>query len=623
MEGGSESSKDFGLSKKVETNSQKEEAPMDEKAKIIELEKIKGKTEDEEKKEDLNKIEVGVVIEETKKGDVKEIDKMKNGEGKKDDVKEINEMKNDEDNEEEVKVINEMRNDERDINKDKEETTPSGFDPDNPNIHPNKSDVNKSKEEKEKVEVIKEIKNEEVKKEDVTRNDPIDETKKEDDHTTSEGEAIRTEDEKKLEKEKGDESNEKDEKNLREVKGDESKEKDEKNLKEEKGDESEEKDEKNISDIDVKGKAVTIDQNPKFVEETNKHVEVVEGEASVSSSSSCNVVVSRLSFKEESNLFSDLKENEKKALVELRSKVEEAINGNQFFKAPENGDQKEMEKPNEEAQGNKEMPEINGEEKKEQENDKDKNLIMEAEDIKLWGVPLSQSNGGSATDAVLLKFLRARDFKIIEAFEMLRNTLQWRKENKMDSILDEDLGNDFRDTSYISGNDRQGHPVCYNVFGVFDDDEMYNKTLGTEENREKFLRWRLRLMEEGIEKIDFIGVSSMMQINDLKNTPGPSKKEVRLFMKQVVSLLQDNYPEFVVKNVSNSFSFISIVQIQIIVFIHLAIILIKSITCLVYGQKYQFGPQCLLKLSFYLMMLVFFIKSHYDVIRLDQIDSCC
>ncbi|XVF87932.1 hypothetical protein PTKIN_Ptkin19aG0008400 [Pterospermum kingtungense] len=558
MEGGSENSKDSDLMKKVQTNDGKEEVAiaMDDKAKIIDIEKVRGegKIEEDERKKDEekkgnNNIDMGVEIEEVKKGD---------------DVKEINEMKNDEAKEEDVKAINEMKNnyikakkgyDVREVYEMKDDEAKGG----------DAEVINEMKKDEAKEKVTKEIKNDEVNKEDVTANEvlKVDGTKKENEGEINEkktSEAIKKEDEKNAEVGFGVAKK-------KYEKGDESKEKQDDN----------QSGEKNISD-DVKGKVVTIDENPKFVD--------VEGEGV----SSCNVVVSRLSFKEESNLFSDLKENEKKALVELRSKVEEAITENQLFKANENDNIKEKNKGISSENGDKEMEkskETDGKEdsdddqgnkasssvdepakekgKKEQESEEKsiksekENMVEEKDimtrgnegkaDIKLWGVPLLPSNGGNATDSVLLKFLRARDFKIIEAFEMLRNTIQWRKENNMDSILDEDLGNDFNTTAYISGNDRQGHPVCYNIFGVLSDDEMYNKTLGTEENRDKFLRWRLRLMEEGIEKLDFIGVSSMMQINDLKNTPGPSKKEARLFMKQVVSLLQDNYPEFVVKNI--------------------------------------------------------------------------
>ncbi|KAL0352748.1 UNVERIFIED_CONTAM: Patellin-4 [Sesamum angustifolium] len=113
---------------------------------------------------------------------------------------------------------------------------------------------------------------------------------------------------------------------------------------------------------------------------------------------------------------------------------------------------------------------------------------------------------------------------------MLKKTLQWRKEFKIDSILDEEFGADLASAAYMSGIDRQGHPICYNIFGVLDNEEIYEKTLATEEKREQFLRWRVQLMEKGIQELNFKpdGINSLVQINDLKNSPGPSKKEVRL-----------------------------------------------------------------------------------------------
>ncbi|OMO93008.1 Cellular retinaldehyde binding/alpha-tocopherol transport [Corchorus capsularis] len=322
------------------------------------------------------------------------------------------------------------------------------------------------------------------------------------------------------------------------------------------GDQGKENEAKAVLEEEKKERVVKIDQTPTIVEDQNngesnkndddekKKNDVDQGE----DASSCNVNVSSLSFKEESNLFSDLKETEKKALIEFRSKVEEAINESQFIIKATKPKENEANSAMEGAEKHKEE---NGQEdqKSEQKEMKEENVGSINNDIKLWGVPLLPSKGGNATDVVLLKFLRAREFKVFEAFDMLRNTLKWRSENNMDSILDEDLGKDFDPTAFMNGTDRQGHPVCYNVFGVLADDTMYTKTLATEENRDKFVRWRLQLIEKGIDKLDFIGVSSILQITDLKNTPGPSKKEVRLVMKQVISLLQDNYPEFVAKHI--------------------------------------------------------------------------
>ncbi|XP_047314373.1 patellin-4-like [Impatiens glandulifera] len=87
--------------------------------------------------------------------------------------------------------------------------------------------------------------------------------------------------------------------------------------------------------------------------------------------------------------------------------------------------------------------------------------------------------------------------------------------------------------------------------GIVSKSNCYQKAFRTEEKRDNFLRWRFQLMEKGIQELDFKpeGINSLLQINDLKNSPGPSKKELRFATKQVVHLLQDNYPEFVARNI--------------------------------------------------------------------------
>ncbi|KAM3361772.1 patellin-4 [Capsicum galapagoense] len=282
------------------------------------------------------------------------------------------------------------------------------------------------------------------------------------------------------------------------------------------------------------------------VEENNEKVREDE-EEELEEETKPNAIEKSSSYREESNFLSDLKDNEKKALNELKSKVEEAILGNTLFKKEEISSKKGE---GEEKKDAEENPDANVEEKEEvKEGELD--VYVADKEISIWGVPLLPSIGDEKTNVVLLKFLRARDYKVNESFEMLKKTLQWRRDFKIQSILEEDLGSDLAPAAYMSGIDNQGHPICYNIFGVLDDEELYNKTFGTEEKRNQFLRWRVQLMEKGIQQLDFKagGVSSLLQINDLKNSPGPSKKEVRVSTKQAVDLLQDNYPEFVAKNI--------------------------------------------------------------------------
>lgn len=296
-------------------------------------------------------------------------------------------------------------------------------------------------------------------------------------------------------------------------------------------------------------------------EECEKVVEAVDEQVVELDESEPKTVEKSSSFKEESNFLSDLKEFERKALSELKSKIEEAILDNSLFEKEESkkkgseveekekavaevkGGGEEKEEAEKQEEEEKKIPELGSEEK-------GKEIDGEIK-ISLWGVPLLPSKGEESTDVVLLKFLRAREFKVNDAFEMLKKTIQWRKDINMDSILEEDFGSDLSSAAYMNGVDREGHPVCYNIHGVFENEELYQKTFGSEEKRIRFLRWRFQLMEKGIQKLDLRpgGVTSLLQINDLKNSPGLSKKELRIAMKQAVSTLQDNYPEFVARNI--------------------------------------------------------------------------
>ncbi|XP_010935907.2 patellin-6 [Elaeis guineensis] len=229
----------------------------------------------------------------------------------------------------------------------------------------------------------------------------------------------------------------------------------------------------------------------------------------------------------------DLRPCEKKALHEFRARVEEAIVGTQQLVKP-SGREKSKSRV---ACG-----------------------VEDLREVSLWGIPLLPSHGHEGTDVILLKFLRAREFKVSDAFAMLQKTLRWRREFGADNILeDEDLGlAELDDAAYVNGTDKEGHPVCYNICGAFKDKDLYRKTFGSKQRRDSFLRWRVGFMEKGIQQLSFKpgGAGSLLlQVIDLKDSCGPDMKELRSATKKVVSVLQDNYPEFVVKNIFINVSF--------------------------------------------------------------------
>ncbi|KAA3474935.1 patellin-4-like [Gossypium australe] len=208
------------------------------------------------------------------------------------------------------------------------------------------------------------------------------------------------------------------------------------------------------------------------------------------------------------NVAMRMKERKFKALAEFRCRVEDAILGDYLFGKPSN--------------------KVGGED--------NAKAIEQLKEITLWGVPLMPSKRHGGTDIVLLKFLEAKDYKVLEALEMLQRTLKWRKEFKADEILEENLVPGFENLTYQNSSDKDGHPVYYNVYGALKDQQTQYRILGSEEKREKFLRWRVQYMEKAIKELRFQpgGTNSIVQIIDMKHAQGPTTKELR-------SIIADNH----------------------------------------------------------------------------------
>jgi hypothetical protein len=136
---------------------------------------------------------------------------------------------------------------------------------------------------------------------------------------------------------------------------------------------------------------------------------------------------------------------------------------------------------------------------------------------------------------------------------MLKSAVLWRKRVGINTLLEADLGlPELDQVVFYRGADKEGHPVCYNVYGEFQDKDLYEKAFGDEVKRERFLKWRIQLLERGIlSKLDFApsGICSMVQVTDLKNSP-PMLGKHRAVTRQALALLQDNYPEFIAKKVT-------------------------------------------------------------------------
>ncbi|KAL3005710.1 hypothetical protein AAZX31_08G235100 [Glycine max] len=327
------------------------------------------------------------------------------------------------------------------------------------------------------------------------------------------------------------------------------------------------------------------------VEANAKSIEEVVAEAEKAQSGAEDKISQSVSFKEETNVVGDLPEAQRKALDELKRLVQEALNNHELTAPKPEPEKKKtelkaLEKKEEEVSEEKKEVEVTEEkkeaevteEKKEAEVTEEKKEVevteekkeaevieekketevieekkesvvpISPEEVEIWGIPLL---GDERSDVILLKFLRARDFKVKDALSMLRNTVRWRKEFGIEGLVEEDLGSDWDKVVFSHGHDKEGHPVYYNVFGEFEDKELYNKTFWDEEKRNKLIRWMIQSLEKSVRSLDFspTGISTIVQVNDLKNSPGLGKRELRQATNQVLQLFQDNYPEFVAKQI--------------------------------------------------------------------------
>ncbi|KAF8099543.1 hypothetical protein N665_0242s0027 [Sinapis alba] len=169
---------------------------------------------------------------------------------------------------------------------------------------------------------------------------------------------------------------------------------------------------------------------------------------------------------------------------------------------------------------------------------------VEPEEVSIYGVPLLQD---VRSDTILLKFLRARDFKVKEALTMLKNTVQWRKENKIDDNLVEaeagEEASEFEKMVFAHGVDKEGHVVIYSSYGEFQNKELFSD----KEKLNKFLNWRIQLQEKCVRALDFSSPdakSSFVFVSDFRNAPGLGKRALWQFIRRAVKQFEDNYPEF-------------------------------------------------------------------------------
>lgn len=153
------------------------------------------------------------------------------------------------------------------------------------------------------------------------------------------------------------------------------------------------------------------------------------------------------------------------------------------------------------------------------------------------------------TNAQLIRWLQARDQNVAKAVEMLEMHLEWRKENKVDKILEEnDIHPELLKVFNFAhlGSDKQGNPLFLVLYGNQDMAkhlETYGERMCLDANILVFEKiqqiLRKTSTEEGRE------VTNISQILDMT---GYSYRQFanslsRNFVAKVQAMVDNNYPE--------------------------------------------------------------------------------
>lgn len=163
--------------------------------------------------------------------------------------------------------------------------------------------------------------------------------------------------------------------------------------------------------------------------------------------------------------------------------------------------------------------------------------------IVIWGVTLDPNGKKDArASVVLMKWLRARNLNVNEAKTMMIETLRWREEFKIEEAMKETYPDVFNGFGHLYGRDKEGRPMMYNIYGK-------NNDLATAfSDVQRFIRWRVALMEEGIKLVDFETVDQMIQVHDYEGITLSSRTaNSKAAASAISAIFQSHYPEFLAR----------------------------------------------------------------------------
>ncbi|KAF8268681.1 CRAL-TRIO domain-containing protein [Lactarius quietus] len=164
--------------------------------------------------------------------------------------------------------------------------------------------------------------------------------------------------------------------------------------------------------------------------------------------------------------------------------------------------------------------------------------------IVIWGVELDPNGKKDArTSVVLMKWLRqGENLNVTEAKTMMIATLRWRDEFKVEDAMKETYPDVLNAFGHVYGHDKEGRPIVYNIYGGNNDIPAAFSDV------QRFIRWRVALMEQGIKVMDFESVDQMVQIHDYEGVGINSRTaNSKAAASELTSIFQNHYPEFLAR----------------------------------------------------------------------------
>ncbi|KAK9377255.1 CRAL-TRIO domain-containing protein [Lipomyces chichibuensis] len=172
-------------------------------------------------------------------------------------------------------------------------------------------------------------------------------------------------------------------------------------------------------------------------------------------------------------------------------------------------------------------------------------LLKEAEHSELYGHDLSERS--TTTDVLVLKFLVANKYVVPDAHQQLLETLKWRATfNPLSAAFEETHPSKFDGLGYITEDkaNPDGEVITWNLYGQVsgNQDVVFEDT-------DEFLRWRVGVMEKGLQLLDFSSKRTQIsQVHDYLNVSflrmDPNAKKAS---KAAVAVFQRYYPELLGK----------------------------------------------------------------------------